>query len=62
MPLLRYDTTRCAVRFLQFEETAILNPFGSNSALIYATAAKVYSRGPKGSYDIIAAEFQRHPI
>jgi Protein of unknown function (DUF1488) len=42
---------------MPFEETAILNAFDSNSALIYATAAKVYSRGPKGSYDIIAADF-----
>jgi hypothetical protein len=42
---------------MQFEETAILNAFDSNSALIYSTAAKVYSRGPKGSYDIIAADF-----
>jgi Protein of unknown function (DUF1488) len=42
---------------MPFEETAILNAFDSNSALIYATAAKVCSRGPKGSYDIIAADF-----
>ena len=42
---------------MQFEETAILNAFDSNSVLIYATAAKVYSRGPKGSDDIIAADF-----
>ena len=42
---------------MQFEETAILKVFDSNSALIHATAAKVYSRGPKGSYDIVAADF-----
>jgi len=40
-----------------FEEAAILSVFDSNRALIYAAAAKVYSRGPRGSYDIIAADF-----
>lgn len=42
---------------LQFEETAILKAFDANCALIHATAAKVYSRGPRGSYDIVAADF-----
>jgi hypothetical protein len=42
---------------MQFDEAAILNAFDSNSALIYATAARVYSRGPKGSYDIVASDF-----
>jgi hypothetical protein len=41
---------------LQFEEAAILRAFDSNSARIYAVAAKVYSRGPRGSYDIVAAD------
>jgi hypothetical protein len=42
---------------MQFEEAAILGAFDSNRALIYTTAAKIYSRGPKGSYEIIAADF-----
>jgi hypothetical protein len=42
---------------MEFEEAAILNAFDANSALIYATAARVYSRGTKGSYDLIAADF-----
>ena len=31
--------------------------FDLNRHLIYATAAKVYGRGRKGSYDLIAADF-----
>jgi hypothetical protein len=31
--------------------------FDSNRELIYATAAKVYGRRHKGSYDLIAADF-----
>jgi hypothetical protein len=42
---------------MQFEETAILSTFDSNRTLIYAAAAKVYSCGPRGSYDIIATDF-----
>jgi hypothetical protein len=34
---------------IQFEEAAILSAFDSNRALIYAIAAKVYSRGAKAS-------------
>jgi hypothetical protein len=42
---------------MQFEEAAILRAFDTNRTLIYAIATKVYSRGTKGSYDIIAADF-----
>jgi Protein of unknown function (DUF1488) len=42
---------------LLFEEAAILNAFDANQTLIFATASKVYSRGPKGSYDIVATDF-----
>jgi hypothetical protein len=38
---------------MQFEETAILGAFDSNRTLIYAIATKVYSRGTKGSCDIV---------
>ena len=42
---------------MQFEEAAILSAFDSHRAAIYAAATKVYSRGPKGSYDISATDF-----
>ena len=42
---------------MQFEEVAILSAFDANRALIYAAAAKIYSRGPRGSYDITATDF-----
>jgi hypothetical protein len=42
---------------MQFEEVAILSAFDTNRALIYAVAAKIYSRGPRGSYDITATDF-----
>lgn len=38
-----------------FEETATLNAFDSNSAL--RDCSQGLLRGPKGSYDIIAADF-----
>jgi hypothetical protein len=42
---------------LRFDETGLLSAFDSNRDLIYATAAKVYERGHKGSYDLIPADF-----
>ena len=42
---------------MRFDEAGILNAFDLNRDLIYATAAKVYGRGHKGSYDLIAADF-----
>jgi hypothetical protein len=41
----------------RFDEAGLLNAFDLNRNLIYATAAKVYGRGRKGSYDLIAADF-----
>jgi Protein of unknown function (DUF1488) len=41
---------------LQFEEDDVLRAFDSNRDRIYAIAAKVYSRGHRGSYDINAAD------
>ena len=38
------------------DEAGILNAFDSNRALIQAAAAKVYSRGRKGSYELGAAD------
>jgi Protein of unknown function (DUF1488) len=40
-----------------FDEVGVLSVFDSNRELIYATAAKVYGRRHKGSYDLIAADF-----
>ena len=42
---------------LRFDETGLLSAFDSNRDLIYATAAKVYGRGHKGSYDLNPADF-----
>jgi hypothetical protein len=39
------------------DELGVLSVFDSNRELIYATAAKVYGRRHKGSYDLIAADF-----
>jgi hypothetical protein len=41
---------------MQFEEATIQSAFDSNITLRYAIATKVYSRGTKGSYDIIPAD------
>jgi uncharacterized protein DUF1488 len=42
---------------LRFDETGLLSAFDTNRDLIYATAAKVYGRGHKGSYDLIPGDF-----
>ncbi len=42
---------------LRSDEAGFLGVFDSNRDLIYATAAKVYDRRHKGSYDLIAADF-----
>jgi hypothetical protein len=38
-------------------EVGLLSAFDANRPLIYAAAARVYARGPKGSYDLDAADF-----
>jgi len=38
-------------------EAGLLNAFDLNRVLIYATAAKVYRRGHRGSYDLLPADF-----
>jgi Protein of unknown function (DUF1488) len=38
-------------------ESGLLNVFDSNRDLICAAAAKVYVRGSRGSYDLVAANF-----
>ncbi|MGB6535120.1 MAG: DUF1488 domain-containing protein [Xanthobacteraceae bacterium] len=39
------------------DEVGLLRAFDLNRALICATAAKVYSRGHKGSYDLLRVDF-----
>jgi hypothetical protein len=42
---------------LQPDEAGLLRAFDSNRERIHATAAKVYARGRKGSYDLNVADF-----
>ena len=42
---------------MRVDEDGFLSLFDSNRNLIYATAAKVYGRGRKGSYELIATVF-----
>jgi uncharacterized protein DUF1488 len=42
---------------LPIDEASLLHAFDANRELIYATAAKVYSRRHKGSYDLLASDF-----
>ena len=42
---------------MRFDEAGLLSAFDLNRQLIYATAAKVYRRGHKGSYDLLPADF-----
>jgi hypothetical protein len=39
------------------DEAGFLNAFDSNRDLICAAAAKIYVRGSRGSYDLVAANF-----
>ena len=49
------DALRRITPNMQF--SGILNAFDLNRNLIYAIAAKVYRRGRKGSYELVAADF-----
>ena len=42
---------------MRSDQAGLLDAFDLNRKLIYATAAKVYGRQRKGSYDLIAADF-----
>ena len=42
---------------MQFDEVGVLRAFDLNRALICTTAAKVYKRGHKGSYDLLREDF-----
>ncbi|MGC2086537.1 MAG: DUF1488 domain-containing protein [Bradyrhizobium sp.] len=39
------------------DEAGLLNAFDANRDLICAAAAKLYVRGGRGSYDLVAANF-----
>src|SRR2546423_13387270 len=41
----------------RLDESGFLNAFDSNRDLICAAAAKVYVRGSRGSYDLVATNF-----
>jgi hypothetical protein len=41
----------------RLDESGFLNAFDSNRDLICAAAAKIYVRGSRGSYDLVAANF-----
>jgi len=49
---LEADSTRC-----HLDVSGFLNVFDSNRDLICAAAAKMYVRGSRGSYDLVAANF-----
>jgi hypothetical protein len=42
---------------MELDEVGLLGAFDLNRTLIYATAAKVYDRRRKGSYELMAADF-----
>ena len=42
---------------MQFDEIGLLGAFDAKRDLIQITAAKVYARGHKGSYDLVTADF-----
>ena len=42
---------------MRLDEAGLLNVFDAHRNMIYAAAAKVYSRSRKGSYDLVSADF-----
>ena len=42
---------------MRFDDAGALQVFDANRQLIYATAARVYARGRKGSYDLKSDDF-----
>jgi hypothetical protein len=43
---------------VQESETSLLDTFDANRDLIYKVAARVHARGRKGSYELVATDFQ----
>jgi hypothetical protein len=47
----------------RLDESGFLNTFDSNRDLICAAAARVYVRGSRGSYDLVATIFEtKNPV
>jgi hypothetical protein len=42
---------------MRFDEAGLLSAFDAHRDLIYATAAKVYARSHRGSYDLVSTDF-----
>jgi hypothetical protein len=42
---------------MSFTEPGLLEAFDLHRERIYATATKVYERGPRGSYDVMPEDF-----
>jgi hypothetical protein len=51
------DALRRITPKMQFDEDGLLSAFDLNRNLIYAIAEKVYGRGRRGSYELVAADF-----
>lgn len=51
------DALRRVQPGMRFNEDGLLSAFDANCDLIYAAASKVYSRGRKGSYDLVSTDF-----
>ena len=56
-----FFVTEDALRRLQpklaQDEASLLRAFDANRNEIYAAAMKAFKRGPKGSYELVAADF-----
>lgn len=51
------DALRSLQPSLQPDEISLLKAFDANRSRICAAAAKVFARGKKGSYDLLASDF-----
>jgi hypothetical protein len=51
------DALKRVEPYMRFDEAGLLRAFDSNRDRICATAAKVYKRGRKGSYDLVDSDF-----
>jgi Protein of unknown function (DUF1488) len=51
------DALRRVQPDMAFDQNGALRAFDVNRLLIYATAAKVYARGHRGSYDLVSSDF-----
>jgi hypothetical protein len=51
------DALRRITPSMRSDEGGLLSAFDLNRKLIYEVAAKVYRRGRKGSYELVATDF-----